>query len=417
MEPLIQALDDFVIDSTTPSAFGVISFTNALSVAKEYGLRTREAAVVEFRSRVLELLRPHDACFTISDDYICFVLTNLKSENHVRLAANKIESLFENAFQYEQRELQICVHAGMAYFESCKNAHNALRLYRQAEEARCRAVDRSSTVEIHVADELELGGLIHLATEFETALDKSELCLDYQPKYRLSDGELIGAEALVRWRREASVIPPDEFLPRLTTSQLWDMTLYCIRRALREMQSLGGEIPVAVNLDPTVVARPDFPDFVDNELRLWDIKPNRLAFEITETAAIDNFETCIDILARLREAGHTISIDDYGTGQASLQHFRRLPADEIKIDRQFITHVATDADDQKIVESILELAHQSGKYVVAEGIEDGETLEYLIKQGCDVGQGYYLAMPMSRSQYALLVGGSPHPATAASGDV
>jgi EAL domain-containing protein (putative c-di-GMP-specific phosphodiesterase class I)/GGDEF domain-containing protein len=415
MDLLVQALDDILIKQDTPSVLGVISFSNALVVAKEFGLRTREAAIVEFRSRVLELLRPDDACFSITGDYICVVLTHLINENHVQLAANKLEALFAHPFLCEQEEFQVSAHAGLTYFDSCADEVMALRLYRQAEEARCRAVEKSTSVEIHVADELQLGGLIHLATEFSAALSNGELCLDYQPKYRLSDGELIGAEALVRWRRDATVIPPDEFLPRLNTSQIWEMTLYCIRRALREMHALNSEIPVAINLDPTVVARPDFPDLIDNELRLWDIEPNQVAFEITETAAIDNYDASIDILTRLREAGHTIAIDDYGTGQASLQHFRRLPADEIKIDRQFITNVATDVDDQRIVESILELAHESGKYVVAEGIENGETLEYLIERGCDAGQGYYLAMPMSRSQYALLVNGNTVPAQVVDG--
>jgi len=106
------------------------------------------------------------------------------------------------------------------------------------------------------------------------------------------------------------------------------------------------------------------------------------------------------------DLGHSISIDDFGAGQASLQHFRRLPADEIKIDRQFITNVVADLEDQKIVESILDLSHQNGKCVVAEGIESEETVAYLVDRGCDVGQGYHLAMPMSLAEYSLLLEGN-----------
>jgi EAL domain-containing protein (putative c-di-GMP-specific phosphodiesterase class I) len=221
----------------------------------------------------------------------------------------------------------------------------------------------------------------------------------------------IYAEALIRWRHNGTVVPPDEFLPRLDKQQIWDLTAFCIRRALREMHDLNCSLPIAVNLDATIVARPEFPEFVANELRLWGIAPDRLAFEITETAAIDNYEATTAILSGLRESGHTIAIDDYGTGQATLQHFRRLPTNEIKIDKQFITNVVSGPNDREIVENILQLARRCDKHVIAEGIEAARTLEYLIEQGCDAGQGYYLAMPMSRSQFASLFKGTEQPSS------
>jgi len=169
------------------------------------------------------------------------------------------------------------------------------------------------------------------------------------------------------------------------------------------MRSLDANVPVAINLDPTVVYKPNFLDFVTTETRLWEIEPANITFEVTESAAVENYDKTHDVLSRLRDLGHSISIDDFGTGQASLHHFRRLPADEIKIKRQLITNVVADLKDQKIVESILDLSHQSGKRVVAEGIENEETVEYLLDRACDIGQGYHLGMPMSPTEYRLLL--------------
>jgi len=401
MDPSTQSLYDYLAQCRSPSALGVISLSNDLCIAREHGLHARETACAGFQSRLMAALRAQDASFIIADDYICFVLNDLLHENHIRLAANKIESQFETSFRFKELEIQAEVHAGLIFFDTCEDHPMASRLYQLAESARFDAQTSHSIVRIHEPDRATPA--TRPLRQIEEGLAKAELFFDYQPKYRLSDGELVGAEALIRWRQGDFIVRPDDFLPSLTRQQWWELTMYCIRRALRDMHTLQTKVPVAINLDPTVLTHPELLDFISTEHRLWDIEPAQVSFEVTESDAIESYEDTNNTLSRLRDLGHSIAIDDFGTGQASLQHFRQLPADEIKIDRQFITNVATDPEDQKIVETILDLSHQSGKYAVAEGIENAETIEYLISRGCDIGQGYYLAMPMPLADYTLLL--------------
>ena len=156
------------------------------------------------------------------------------------------------------------------------------------------------------------------------------------------------------------------------------------------MQNFDQPIAIAVNIDPVALAHPEFLDFVRKECRLWSIDPEHLAIEVTESAAIDDYQRTNELLNTLRSQGHQVAIDDFGTGQATLQHFKNLAADEIKIDRQFISNVVNSAEDRNIVESVIDMAHRSDKTVVAEGIEDGHTVGLLIDLGCDIGQGFYL---------------------------
>ncbi len=339
----------------------VISLNNARAIARQHGLRARETATAEFQARVKRLLREGDGHFLISDDHVCVVLADLLDHNHCLLAANKLASLFTEPLALDGAKVPLVLRAGMASFDAITSVRNADHLYRVAEAARESACEDRSAFQVVAVEEQPTTEGPDLTPEFRQAMDAGLVTVDYQPKYRLSDGELVGAEALVRWRREGVVVPPSDFISRLSPEQIWEMTQYCIRRAIREMQHFSRPIPVALNIDPTVLDNPVFVGFIRKELRLWGIEPQRLELEITESATIDDYERMYQLLNELRSAGHRIAIDDFGTGQATLEHFKNLPADEIKIDRQFITNIVNSDDDRSIAQSIIDMAHRCGR--------------------------------------------------------
>jgi EAL domain-containing protein (putative c-di-GMP-specific phosphodiesterase class I) len=213
----------------------------------------------------------------------------------------------------------------------------------------------------------------------------------------------VGAEAIVRWRSDGTIIPPEHFMSALSETHLWDLTIYSLRRAIREMVEFGSSPPVAVNIVQSVLEHPSFLKSVQNELNIWDLAPSRLAFEIAESQAIHDDKNMLGLLETLREMGIGVIIDEFGTGHASLEKIRDLPADQIKIDRRFVTNVCENSDDQRITETIIDLAHRFSMTVVADGVEDAETFGYLMEANCDVGQGFYLGAPLNNSQFAGLL--------------
>ena len=405
-ETYANRIESFLSSLDSRGLLAVISLDNIRSIMRQHGLQAGEKASNEFDTRLRELVRVGDGYFEISDDYVCLVFTKLFDHNHGLLAANKLESLFAEPLALEGVKVPLIVKAGMVGFDCQTSTRGADYLYRVAEAARETACERGNCFEIVAVEDLpNAGARGDPAPEFGKAMEDGLVTLDYQPKYRLNDGELVGAEALVRWRRDGMVVPPNEFIPQLTRDQIWEMTQYCTRRAIREMQGFPLAVPVAVNIDATVLDNPAFAGFIRKELRLWSIEPEQLTFEITESATIDDYNHTHELLSQFRSRGHRVSIDDFGTGQATLEHFKNLPADEIKIDRQFITDILTNDDDLSITASIIEMAHRCNKTVVAEGIEDGHTVARLIEMGCDIGQGFFLGMPMSCKQYSTLVSG------------
>jgi EAL domain-containing protein (putative c-di-GMP-specific phosphodiesterase class I)/GGDEF domain-containing protein len=383
----------------------VVSLDNIRWIMRQHGLHAGEQATQEFDTRLRKLVRAGDGYFQVSRDHVCLVFVGLFDHNHALLAANKLEQIFTDPLELAGAKVPLSARAGMASFVECASVRHADHLYRIAETAWEAAAQHGKCVEIISVEDQSTAQAHDLTPEFQKAMADGQVTLDYQPKYRLSDGDLVGAEALIRWRRDGAVMPPNEFICRLSQGQIWDMTKYCIRRAIREMQDFPHLISVALNIDPAALRHPEFLSFIRKELQLWSIAPQQLAFEITESATIDDYDQCNVVLSTLRSAGHRISIDDFGTGQATLQHFQNLPADEIKIDRQFITNLATDENDRSITKSIIEMAHRCGKTVVAEGIEDGNTVALLIELSCDIGQGFFLGMPMSREQFMTLIDG------------
>ena len=235
-----------------------------------------------------------------------------------------------------------------------------------------------------------------LAGELRRAISDHELVVHYQPKADLERGEVISVEALVRWQHpELGLLPPGEFVPMAEqTGQIRPLTLYVLDAAAgqaREWEESGLDLKVAVNLAMANLIDSQLPDDVAVLLAKHKLPPNRLILEITENVVMADPTRTLAILDRLRSLGVGLSLDDFGTGHSSLAYLRQLQVDELKIDRSFVTDMVSDGQNAAIVQSTIDLAHAVGVRIVAEGVEDADTLFSLKAMGADEVQGFYLS--------------------------
>jgi diguanylate cyclase (GGDEF)-like protein len=270
---------------------------------------------------------------------------------------------------------------------------------------------RRADVALYVAKEQHLGSVrydraqdhydpanLALITELRRAIDADELLLHYQPQARFANGKFDVVEALVRWQHPVQgLLYPDKFLPLVEPTEVIDsLTDWVLTRALTDIRDLHSprEIDVAVNVSARNFSRPDFADRVLRIVQDVGVSPNRLTIEITETALLADPVRAALSLSQLDAFGVKISLDDFGTGQTSLRYLTSLPIDELKIDMSFVTDMLENPSHAAIVDAIIDLGHNLGLRVVAEGIETREVFRALHESGCDIAQGFLLSRPM-----------------------
>ncbi|MEZ5179058.1 MAG: EAL domain-containing protein [Acidimicrobiales bacterium] len=240
---------------------------------------------------------------------------------------------------------------------------------------------------------------MRLLSDLRTALDREDLALHFQPKVDLRSGSVAGVEALLRWDHPRhGPIPPDEFIGLAEQTNLMpDLTRFVLRRALLAATGLdraGFPLTMSVNLSSSDLMDAGFPARVDRLLGEHDLPPERLVVEVTENSVMADRTRALGVLRELRDLGVRVSVDDYGTGHASLAYLRELPVDELKLDRSFLQGVPDDIHNAAIVRSTVELAHALELSIVAEGVEDAACQAWLRQLGCDVGQGFHISHPM-----------------------
>jgi EAL domain-containing protein (putative c-di-GMP-specific phosphodiesterase class I) len=258
---------------------------------------------------------------------------------------------------------------------------------------------------------------LSLIGELRRAVEVGELVLHYQPKIDLHTGELAGVEALVRWEHPIrGLLGPDQFVPIAEQAALIQpLTRWVLRAALMQASAwrrIGLEVPVAVNLSMRSLHDEQLPDTISELLRAARTPAQLLVVEITESSLMVDPTRALVILERLRAMGIRVALDDFGTGHSSLSYLKRLPVDEVKIDRSFVKDIATDETDRVIVRSTVDLAHSLGLRVVAEGVEDEVTGALLAELGCDEAQGYHLSRPLRGHDLTLWLCEQPIPRAA-----
>ena len=345
--------------------------------------------------RITAALRPVDRIVQLSDEKICVILPNLRSDALPLLAASKIRQCFESPFVVEESLVAIRPVIGIAAFPA--QAENADELLVHADIARRTARNRDIAQYVFQADDRRAADTYSgLSTELREAIRANQLDVCYQPKIDLKTGRCRSVEALLRWTLPVHGAIPPSVVVRVAEANgmIGALTEWVLNTALRhqsEWKHQGFNLDVAVNLSTITLGDAELPGVISQALGTWQADPSRLTLEITENSTINDIDYSLAIMNQLKKIGVALSVDDFGTGYSSLSYVKRFPLDELKIDKLFVQHMRNNRGDQQIVRSVIDLAHNFDLSVVAEGVEDEATLKELRRMGCDAAQGFVIS--------------------------
>ncbi len=342
-------------------------------------------AVLGARGRVIRL----------GNGSFCAIVRSVRNRGHAQLAAEKFARTADDLFSAAGVAIKPKINIGVSLYPAQATEGGALlRLAQLAAEASRKRASR--VVIFDPVCDAEILAPWALGNAFAEALETGGLSVFYQPKVSMSTGMPVGVEALMRWLHDGTpVTTPEVFVPLAEDAgMIHSATWYSLSNALRTSAECGA-LSVAVNVTPGMLHHREFIDMVSTAISTWGIDDRRLTLEVTEGALIADFSEATLRLKKLRDMGVRISIDDFGTGYSSLSYFKKIPADELKIDKSFVMGMTQNASDHRLVRTIVSLAQYFNLDIVAEGVEDRATFDALAELGCHQAQGYLFAPALS----------------------
>ena len=333
--------------------------------------------------------------------------------------ANEIRCILTRPFFTESGEVSVTASVGISvlyaglYYASPEVIVSAEQAVQQAESAMFEAKRRGRDNVVLFDSQItrQARQRINMQSSLRKAVANQEFDLHVQPQVSTHSGDVVGGEVLLRWMHSGQAMrSPADFIPVLeSSSMIVDVGLWVIRTSceyLRNMLDQGlwtPDMQMAVNISPKQFHDPQLINSLEHSLKSYDIRPDMLTLEVTETLLIDDFESVVDKMKKIRNMGTRFAIDDFGSGYSSMIYLKRLPLDILKIDREFITHLNSDKETLGLVEAIMMVAHHYGLDVVAEGVEKREVLEILRDLGCEKYQGAHFSMPVSLDKFQRLL--------------
>lgn len=347
-----------------------------------------------------ESLNPGDLVGVTGRYQICCLLVDLLTDAHAMLAAHKILRVLTPPVELGGRNIILAARIGVAVNNGSEYPLN--QLMSNASLAIRQARLEQEHIRLFVADtENPLRQQIDLWSDLGNAIETCELYLGYQPQINMASGKIESAEALLRWNHpNRGTIPTDKLIQVAEGTELMSrLTIWAFLTALRECseyRKAGLDAGVSINFSADDLRDSELLALVLQGLDVWGVPPGSVTIELTETAVMENYSGTLDTLYKLKDAGLRLAMDDFGTGYSSMARMLDLPLDEVKIDMIFVKHMTTRHTHDRIVDSMINLAHRLNLSVVAEGVEDFATYERLRVLGCDIVQGYFIgkAMPL-----------------------
>jgi diguanylate cyclase (GGDEF)-like protein len=351
-------------------------------------------------------VREADTVARLGGDEFVVLLAEVADKEDVAQVARKILDRLTLPYDLSGREITVTASLGISLYP--KDSDDGATLIRNADMAMYRAKSDERSSFSYYAAEMNRQALetLELENALRLGLEREEFCLHYQPKADLASGRIIGCEALVRWRHpQRGMVPPADFIPLAEeTGLIVQLGTWVLREACRQIKAWKAEglptLSVAVNLSARQFHKGDLPRLVADILRETDLDPGLLELELTESMVMNDPVAAEQAMQSLKDLGVSLSLDDFGTGYSSLNYLRRFPVDSLKIDRSFISDVATDPSAASVVASVIDIAHNLGLTAVAEGVETREQLAFLAGCGCDMYQGYLFSKPQPTSEFA-----------------
>ncbi|MBY0579139.1 MAG: EAL domain-containing protein [Burkholderiales bacterium] len=373
-------------------------------VNDQHGHETGDRLLIEVAKRLKRALRGEDSIARLGGDEFVMLLSGIKDMADVELMLNRLLLDLSSPYQVDSFVMRISASIGVTVYPFdrsdadtlLRHADQAMYLAKQSGRNRFQWFDSKLDMELRARQEK--------LSKLRLALEGHQLALHYQPKINLKTGKVIGLEALIRWQHpEEGLIGPVSFLPLAEQSDLIiKIGDWILEEAVRQMANwieIGLDFPVSVNISASQLKHSSFVERLKEVLvRYPSVPPTRLEFEILETAALDDLDRVRETMIACQQIGVSFSLDDFGTGYSSLAYLKRLPVDTVKVDKSFVHDMKENMEDLSIIEGVIGLARIFSKMVIAEGVETSEHGMLLVRLGCDFGQGYGIARPMSADE-------------------
>jgi len=338
------------------------------------------------------------------DEFAVVVSGSDAGERAANLCERVSLAFSETAFAAGQREIFVNASIGAAVHPEFGGTADELLGNADLALYRAKAAGRGHYMffERPIRDELEARLL--LEAQLGQAVERNELELFFQPQFSLKDRTLVGAEALIRWRKPgAGLVPPSQFMPLVNASPIsnriaqWVMETACRQGRVWELN--GHRVRLGVNLSPSQLQSGDLASTVRRVLKETELSPALLELEVTEDILLEDDEAAMAVFRRIQDLGVHIAFDDFGTGYASMTYLKKFKLDRLKIDQSFVRDLRTDSNDAAIVGCTVSLGKLLGLSIIAEGIEDADTADFLAGLGCEEGQGYFFGPPMPAAEF------------------
>ncbi len=366
-------------------------------------------ALLQAIARRLQETLHHGVFFArIGGDSFSVILSRVTEEQDAMTAANSLLEALEKPFKVSEHDLYVSASVGISHFPC--DGEEPSELLMNAETAMYRAKHQRNTCVLYSSSMHEAAlERLSLESRLHRAIEHDEFVLHYQPQVDLRTGEIVGAEALIRWHHpELGMVSPAKFIPLAEETGLilpiTDLVLRKACRQAREWLSAGAPLRrMAVNLSGLYFKQREVTDAIAAVLAECDLPPSMLELEMTESIFMEDHARTLATLQTLRATGVAVSIDDFGTGYSSLSYLQRFPIGMLKIDQSFVREIQAVTDDAVLVKAIIGLAHSLGMRVIAEGVETEQQRAYLAAHGCDEIQGYLISRPVPPEAFQRLM--------------
>jgi diguanylate cyclase (GGDEF)-like protein len=402
-ERLEQTIDEAKRDYS-PFALFLMDIDRFKDINDTLGHQVGDMLLQQVAARLRSKLRDIDTVARMGGDEFAILLPAV-SDKHATMAARMLLQALRTPFRVEEQSLDIGASIGVALYPD--HGVDANILIQRADVAMYAAKHANTGHEFYDGKlDQHSPTRLTLLGELRHAVEQEQFVLYYQPKVNLKNSQVTGVEALVRWNHpREDLMLPDTFIPLLEqTGMIRSLTPWVLNESLSQGQALqdqGAPITISMNLSVRDLQDPYLADAFAEQLAALQISPRWLELEITESAVMTEPERALDVLTRLSAMGLRIAIDDFGTGYSSLSYLKKLPVNTIKIDKSFVIGMGRDENDAAIVRTSIDLAHNLKLEVVAEGVENEETLKRLSELGCDTAQGHYISRPLSAEELVL----------------
>jgi diguanylate cyclase (GGDEF)-like protein len=397
MQRLHEAIDEAAFTDTKVAVM-VMDLNDFKEINDTLGHQYGDRLLEQMGPRLQGVLRDGDLIARLGGDEFGVVLPKLQDTGAAIEVAGRLLEALEQPLDLDGLAIDVSASIGLTIYP--QHSESVETLLRRADVAMYSAKEARTGYEVYSPSKDRYSHRrLTLLSQVRPALENSEFVLWYQPKVNLLTRKAGGVEALIRWEHpEHGVVQPDQFIPMVERTVLMrSLTLYVLDEALRQWHSWarrGLDLSVAINLSPRNLLDLELPEQVARALRRWSVPAESLMLELTESSLMTDSVRAAAVLGRISAIGVKISVDDFGTGYSSLSHLKRLPINEIKIDRSFVTNMRNDPNDELIVRATVDLGRNLGLQVVAEGVEDRETWDLLAEMGCQLAQGYHMSRPL-----------------------